>query len=234
MPEGASLCPFFTGPGYLPWMASCLLIPTWITWGGLLSVLEVIRAKTLLWNPIDAGGPFLRQIMTKAEETGSQVKAVSRQSPPLRFGSSLITFLNIPCPYIDSSAEARTTNDASVVFRVDFGEFSFLFTGDLEEAGENELLQSGLDLRADLLKVGHHGSKTSSSAQFLDAVRPKMAVVSADLKNFGGLPHDAVLGRLTERGVKVFWTGRDGAITVNSDGTSVRVRAGRTGEVVCY
>lgn len=225
--------PFFHWAGVSALDGIVLTHPDMDHMGGLLSVLDVVHAQTLLWNPIDSGGQFLHQVMKKAREKAAELRAVSRESPPLTFGAAVMTFLNLPVDKLQSDDQALKTNDASVVFRVDYRASSFLFTGDLEEAGEEELVQSGLNLRADLLKVGHHGSKSSSSAQFLDAVRPKMAVVSADSKNFGGLPHNTVLGRLEERGVRVFWTGRDGAVTVNSDGKSFRVRVGRTGEVAC-
>ncbi|MDQ1238472.1 MAG: competence protein ComEC [Thermodesulfobacteriota bacterium] len=202
--------------------------------GGLLSVMGVIRTHRLLWNPVDSGSHFLQQVLAKAQERGAGVHAVSRQSPQMDFPPSIITFLNRSVARDEFGRKGYKTNDASVVFRLDHGETSFLFTGDLEVAGEQELLQSGVNLRADVLKVGHHGSKSSSSYQFLQAVRPRVAVISADFNRTGGLPHELVIERLEALGSKVFWTGRDGAVTVLSDGQSLRVQVGKTGEATSF
>jgi competence protein ComEC len=198
--------------------------------GGLLSVMGVVRTRRLLWNPVDSGSHFLQQLLAKAQEIGADVQAVSRQSPQMGFPPSIITFLNRPVARDEFAQKGFKMNDASVVFRLDHGETSFLFTGDLEIAGEQELLTSGVKLRADVLKVGHHGSKSSSSYEFLQAVRPKVAVISADFNRTGGLPHEVVIERLEALGAEVFWTGRDGAVTVFSDGRSLRVQVGKTGE----
>ncbi|MEJ8547479.1 DNA internalization-related competence protein ComEC/Rec2 [Brevibacillus borstelensis] len=105
-------------------------------------------------------------------------------------------------------------NDASVVLQLTAYGTTVLFTGDLEERGEHELLAGKLSPRADVLKVGHHGSRTSTSADLLAAIQPKNAVISAGQKNRYGHPSPAVLTRLQEAGAKVFRTDLQGAITL--------------------
>jgi competence protein ComEC len=89
-----------------------------------------------------------------------------------------------------------------------------LFTGDMERAGEEHLLQTGLLPTVDVLKVAHHGSTTSSSPAFLAAIRPKVAVVSAGRHNRYGHPSPVVLKRLKDAGAEIFRTDRQGAITL--------------------
>ncbi|WP_369902561.1 DNA internalization-related competence protein ComEC/Rec2 [Bacillus manliponensis] len=104
-------------------------------------------------------------------------------------------------------------NDASIVLFASMGNRTWLFTGDLEEKGEKELVETYPNLRADILKVGHHGSKTSSTVQFLDHVKPKVAVISAGEKNRYGHPNKEVVDRLIERGIKVWRTDEQGAVS---------------------
>jgi len=120
----------------------------------------------------------------------------------------------------------RNLNDASIVARLVHGETAFLFTGDLEAAGERGLIASGLDLQADVLKVGHHGSRTSSTDAFLDAVAPVAAVIQVGERNQFGHPHGEVLGRLAERGIAVYRTDVNGAVIMASDGVRVVVVGG--------
>ena len=100
-----------------------------------------------------------------------------------------------------------------------YGSRRFLFPGDAEAA--EEVASLGADLRADVLKVGHHGSRTSSSVPFLDAVSPSIAVISAGQGNRYGHPHAEAFSRL--RGVRVYRTDRDGNVEVRTDGESLEV-----------
>jgi competence protein ComEC len=108
---------------------------------------------------------------------------------------------------------ARDRNDASLVLRVSVGGSVLLLPGDLEQASEAALARRG-GLRADVLKLAHHGSRTSSSPPLLDAVAPSLAVVSAPLHGRFGMPHPEVVERLAARGLAWRWTGRDGALLI--------------------
>jgi len=115
------------------------------------------------------------------------------------------------------------TNNSSLVLRMDCGDFSALFCGDMEYEAEQALILSGQDIDVDLLKVGHHGSSTSSSLRFVQETSPRYAAVSTALDK-SLLPRDEVLERLENIGAEIYRTDTDGNIVFIYDGESVRVR----------
>ncbi len=117
-------------------------------------------------------------------------------------------------------------NNYSVVLRVTFGGTAFLFTGDAEALSEQEMLSGGQNLRADVLKVGHHGSGSSTTAAFLRTVSPSVAVISVGAGNDYGHPAAAVVKRLQNAGVRVYRTDVSGTVVIKSDGARVRVVRG--------
>jgi competence protein ComEC len=128
-----------------------------------------------------------------------------------------------PCPGPTSD---RNPNDNSFVLRVSYGARSLLLVGDAQRDEEDDLLaRLPTSLRADVLKVGHHGSSTSSSPRFLAAVSPREAIVSAGRRNRFGHPHPAALAALAAVGARIWRTDRDGAVTVTTDGRSLVVEA---------
>lgn len=130
-----------------------------------------------------------------------------------------------PCPSFDSD---RGANDNSIVLRVTYGERSVLFVGDAEHAEEALLLRDHASkLHADVLKVGHHGSRTSTGSAFLAAVSPRVAVISSGVRNRFGHPVRRTLDTLADAHVDVLRTDRRGAITIESDGRSLEVRTAR-------
>lgn len=114
-------------------------------------------------------------------------------------------------------------NNYSVVIRLQNGKNSFIFTGDAELLSENEILQTGINLDADVLKLGHHGSSTSSGKQFLDAVTPDIALISVGEGNQYGHPDDDIIQALNNRNIKLFRTDKQGTIVLTSDGTTITV-----------
>jgi competence protein ComEC len=118
----------------------------------------------------------------------------------------------------------RVRNDDSIVLELRWREVSILLTGDVGKAVEQELARSVPPARLRILKVPHHGSLTSSTQVFLDAVRPDIAVFSVGRGNHFGHPAPAVQQRYVDAGVEIFRTDRDGAVTMDTDGTSVQVR----------
>src|SRR3989338_6027374 len=105
---------------------------------------------------------------------------------------------------------ASDTNDMSIVARLVYNNDTFLFTGDLEERGERLLGVFGASLNAEVLKVGHHGSSTSTSEDFLAHVQPRLAIISAGIKNPYGHPHQEILKRLIDAGIKTLRTDENG------------------------
>lgn len=120
-----------------------------------------------------------------------------------------------------------TGNEVSNVYRVSYGQASFLFTGDLIKEQEAKLLETGRDVHATVLKAGHHGSSTSSSAAFLQAVRPRYGVFCVGFENSFGHPKAEVLRRYEEQGIETLRTDRAGAIVFETDGEKMWVRTHR-------
>ena len=110
------------------------------------------------------------------------------------------------------------TNDDSLVMKLSYGEVDILFTGDIEAKAETRLITSGQDLRAEVLKVPHHGSRTSSTAPFIAAVQPKFALFSLGIRNRYGFPDAGVVARYQKRGCVILRTDELGAITLKTDG----------------
>lgn len=117
-------------------------------------------------------------------------------------------------------------NNYSVAVKLTSGEKSFLFTGDAETASEKEMLKKGYPLKSDVLKCGHHGSSTSTSAEFLKAVAPGAAVISCGVNNDYGHPHAEVLSRLKKANVTIYRTDKQNTILAECDGKSIRFSTG--------
>ena len=143
----------------------------------------------------------------------------------LRAGARLDDFAPVQIfvlhPDTLSDDEAVSANEGSLALRISFGQVDFLSAGDIEAFGESQMLRFGSLLNSEVLKVSHHGSRTSSTAEFLDRVEPDLAVISAGEWNKFGHPHAEVLARLRQRAVRVFRTDREGAILLASDGRKV-------------
>jgi len=119
---------------------------------------------------------------------------------------------------VNSDSDA---NDSSIVFRIEYGDTSFLFTGDAERNAEQAILNSGVSLSATVLKVGHHGSDTSTTYPFLREIMPQYAVISVGTGNSYGHPTEDTLSRLRDAEVTVFRTDLQGDIYCTSDGKTV-------------
>ena len=131
-------------------------------------------------------------------------------------GSATVTMLGPVTQYSE-------TNNTSLVLRIDYGNTSFLLTGDMENTAETDLVNSGANLKADVLQVGHHGSSTSTGYLFLNAVLPEMGVISCGAGNKYGHPHEETLSILWDAKVDVYRTDLQGTITIGSDGQNFTV-----------
>lgn len=116
----------------------------------------------------------------------------------------------------------ENTNDYSAVIKITHGNRKFLFTGDAEKTSERDILNSNVDLSSNVLKVGHHGSHSSSSKEFLDKVNPKMAIISCGKNNDYGHPHKETMKELKKRNIEVYRTDIDGNILLTSDGENIK------------
>lgn len=135
-----------------------------------------------------------------------------------------VTVLHPTAEFVSSTGDAPFgLNNASVVLRIQYGAVSFLLTGDIEEEAEEDLLHRPAHLSATVLKVPHHGSETSSTEAFLQAVRPWVAVISVGQQNKFGHPSGAVLQRYQRVGASVYRTDVDGAVLVHTDGRQLKL-----------
>jgi len=121
-------------------------------------------------------------------------------------------------------------NNYSAVLKINYGKVSFLLTGDAEDVSEAEMLKSGQNLQATVLKVGHHGSNSSTTSAFLKAVSPKYAVISVGVDNDYGHPTQETLTKLANAGVQAYRTDQDGTIVATTDGDTVKLE--KTGETI--
>ncbi|MCA1629162.1 MAG: MBL fold metallo-hydrolase [Acidobacteria bacterium] len=156
------------------------------------------------------------------------VRVVAR-GDVLRFGAATVEVLHpTSSPALSTGDESNagalpSGNDDSVVLRVRYGARCFLLTGDIERGAEGALVAAGDDLRCDVVKVAHHGSRTSSTAEFVAATRPAFAVVSVGLASPFGHPDQGVVERWRASGAQVLQTGRRGTISFTTDGQDLRV-----------
>jgi len=150
-------------------------------------------------------------------ETNTPLETI-QAGDELHFGEVTIDVL-WPLPTSDPNAASR--NNDSVVLRVRYGERSLLLTGDIEKEGEAHLPQT--DLRVDVVKVAHHGSRTSSTEGFVSATRPRFAIISVGQTSMFGHPHREVVERWKSAGSEVLTTGACGTISVTTDGKNLSV-----------
>lgn len=128
---------------------------------------------------------------------------------------------NIDVIYVGS--DESDINDSSIVLKLNYFSNSFLFTGDLGSNKEKEILNSGANIKADVLKVGHHGSSYSTASLFLDKVNPSFAAISVGKNNIYKHPASSTLEKLNKRGIKVYRTDLDGTILFESNGKDISV-----------
>lgn len=176
---------------------------------------EIVRRYDIggiLLTGIQSNAPRYQALLVAMEERGTAV-LLADPARDIVFDDGLILDITGPSAKIFGK-KSKQANDTSIVLRVFFGSAALLFTGDIEEAAERELLASGEPLKADILKVGHHGSRTSSSTGFLLAVRPELAIVSAGRDNSHGHPHPSVIERFYNLGIPVRATNLEGTVSL--------------------
>lgn len=119
------------------------------------------------------------------------------------------------------NVNSKDLNTYSIVLKLTFKDAKFMFTGDSQSSNEKDMIAKGFDLSADVLKLGHHGSHTSTSNAWLDAVKPKYAVVSCGKGNDYGHPHKVTMDKLKKRNIPVYRTDQDGTIVCTTDGKNI-------------
>lgn len=187
---------------------------------GLLEVLGRYRVGMVLESGVSHSIPEYQEWRTVLNEKNIPV-VFARAGHIVRAGSGIS--LRTLAPFDNESGKTKKNmHDANVVLRMVHGKNSFLFTGDAEKMEEYRMiLEHASELDTDVLKVGHHGSKTSSTEEFLRAVSPRFAVIQVGKKNRYGHPAQEVIDRLITSGAKIFRNDLDGDIRFSSDGNSL-------------
>jgi len=187
---------------------------------GLLFLLDNFEVGAVWSNGKGGEDSFLTERFLNL--ASRRLKTMGRGEVPKEIGGGQVEFLNPPLG--GKKGQSFFGNDASLVIRLVFGEVSFLFCGDVESGAEEEILRSKANLKSTVIKVPHHGSKTSSNPRFLERVRPKWAVFSVKAGGRPRLPHPSVLERYEGLGAQIYRTDRDGAITFTTKGNDLRIR----------
>ena len=191
--------------------------------GGLPVILQRESVGTLYDSAQLYGGPAYQRALAVVRQRHVHYR-VARRGESFGLGSS--TQVKILAPELPLlTGTSSDINNNSVVLRVEFGRIAILMTGDAQAEAEARLLShGGDDLRADILKVGHHGSAYSSTPAFLAAVRPRIAIISCGLHNVFGHPSPKTLAALEAIGTFLYRTDLDGGVEVEADGKNVRLR----------
>ena len=185
-------------------------------YGGLQAIADALPVDEFWWNGQSFPDATFDTLMNRLH--GAKLREI-RAPFSQKFGAVRLDLL-----YPETITPALGINDNCLVMKLIYGDASFLFAGDIEEYAEQVIASSPGDLRADVLKIPHHGSRTSSSVPFIDAVAPRYAVVSLADGNMFHFPHEGVLEKYERRGIQVFRTDRHGAVTFTTNGRTLQVR----------
>jgi competence protein ComEC len=183
---------------------------------GAIAALERYSVKNVVWSGMGDGSELDDAWRGALDASGANVRAVVAGD---RIELDNGIYLDVVWPH--EGLEPAVENDLSLVLRLVYRDVELMFTGDLEATGEASLLAAWTELEADLLKVGHQGSDTSTLPEFVAAVDPLIAVIPVGASNPFGHPSPDVIERLEVSGAAVFRTDRDGTVTFASDGTTV-------------
>ncbi len=188
--------------------------------GGIPGAMAYADVGKIFSPTVHSDNEFFIALSKAASECGAEIE-VPKTGDSFSLGGADVEIVGpIKTDYED-------INNISLVLRVVYGETVFLFTGDAERESEQDILASGRDISANVLKVGHHGSRDSSIYPFLSAVMPEYAVISVGKDNSYGHPTDAALSRLRDAGAEIFRTDEKGDIICISDGETVEILEGQ-------
>ncbi len=190
---------------------------------GLIEVLKRYKVENILWTGVVRDTAEYKEWKKLIEEEGAKIfiaKAGQKiYSSAKNFGAEIL--------YPFESLEGKTledSNNTSIIIRLVFGENSFLLTGDAYQSAERAILQREINIDSDVLKVGHHGSKTSSSEEFIEKVSPDITVIPVGRDNPYGHPHPEVLETLAKYGIKILRTDLNGDIKILCDSQSLKLK----------
>lgn len=182
--------------------------------GGLDVVIDTFNVDKIFLPKVTSNTKTFKDVITSIKNKGLNI-TIPVVGSSYQLGDSKWIIL------APNSTEYEDLNNYSIVIKLTYNNNSFMFTGDAEALSEEEILKKGFNLKADVLKVGHHGSSSSTSSNFLNAVNPKYAVISVGRDNTYSHPHKSTMERLKNMGIKVYRTDQNGTIICTSDGTNI-------------
>lgn len=181
--------------------------------GGMSDIIESFEIGEIYMPKAVSTSKTYERLLTAVSDKGLEINTAKADKTIYSDSEMQIDIL---APVSESYGE---TNNYSAVVKITYGSDSFLFTGDAEELAENEMLDYCYDkLGADVLKVGHHGSSSSTGDEFLNAVNPKYAVISCGAGNSYGHPHSETVSKLKNMGIEYYRTDINGTVTISCDG----------------
>lgn len=187
--------------------------------GGLPYVFRRFRVDAYINNGSTHDTATFRTLESEAEKENANIIEAHKGQ---RIWLDTNIYADVLSPEINASVSDN--NDASIVLKLVYGDTEVMLTGDASEKIENYLVRNyGSSLQSDILKAGHHGSKTATSKDFLESVKPSLVVISAGENNRYGHPHQEVIDLLTKLGIEIKNTATDGRVVFKSDGESILV-----------
>lgn len=183
--------------------------------GGMSSVINNFRITSFYAPKVTANSDAFKNMVTSLKKKNLKINVV-------RPGIRLDLGKNTTCEFIAPVKNYyNDLNNYSAVIRLTYGNNSFLFMGDAQKLSEQQILSKGYNINCDVLKVGHHGSSSSTSEDFLDKASPQIAIISCGKNNVYGHPHSETLQELKSKNITVYRTDKDGNIIISSDGNKI-------------
>ena len=188
---------------------------------GLIQVLKSYKVNLVGFNGAKGDNPSFSEWQKLITENKIPLTVLSKGK---RIWLTKEIFLDVLSPKESfEGREIKDFNSSSIVARLVYNENEYFFTGDAPKSIEKELIESGVNLESDVLKVAHHGSKTSTTEEFLEKVKPEIAVISVGENNRYQHPHQEVLETLAKYGIRTLRTDLDNDIKIISDGTNYAI-----------
>ncbi len=184
---------------------------------GLLDVLDNYKVQNIIWTGELSEGKTFESWLLKLQKEKDKILLV-KASTKIIAGQVKTDILY---PVELAKQDSSNSNDTSIVDRLIFGQTAFIFMGDANREAESEIINSGVDIKSNVLKISHHGSRSATSPEFLANVNPELAVISVGVNNSYGHPHQEVLSNLAEFGIKVLRTDLLGDVKIMSDGQNL-------------
>ncbi|MBN2180024.1 MAG: DNA internalization-related competence protein ComEC/Rec2 [Deltaproteobacteria bacterium] len=201
--------------------------------GGLVYILNNFDVGEVWSNGEKSALETYRYFAQAIREHNVPHRIISRKTPDMLLGDTVIKILNPPEPIVDKETGVPTfsSNDNGLVMKITFRNASILLPADISEEVEKRLVMSGDNLKSNVILAPHHGSYRSSSPSFLERVRPDIVVVSCGFENVAGFPHNDAIERYEQSNARIFRTDLDGAVIMKTDGEDIEITSQRPSDI---